>query len=195
MKRADALHLGQPILEHLTSLCYPGKCLFAGSLRRQEDHVGDVEIIAQPILSNDLFGEPLSYSAAIENALQQLRQSKQVSKPLLNGPRYKKFFLGNKAIVLDLFIILPSRTWGILLAIRTGPEKFSRQLVTPRRQNGFLPSSCIVRNGQLWKHNKLIPTPTEQAFFAAIELQWIEPHERNFTSITRKSYIYSTLEA
>jgi len=185
MKQAIARQLGQPILDHLVPLCYPGKCLFAGSLRRQETHVGDIEIIAQPMIPNNLFGQPLPYSPAFEEAIRQLRSRNLTSKPLLNGHRYKKFFLGNKSVILDLFIVLPSRTWGVLLAIRTGPEKFSRRLVTRRNQNGFLPGGCIIKDGQLKKHNITIPTPTEQAFFTAIELQWLEPHKRkNNTEIS-----------
>jgi DNA polymerase/3'-5' exonuclease PolX len=66
------------------------------------------------------------------------------------------------------------RNYGCILAIRTGPADFSRQLVSRlhstqlRQQDGYLK----------YKDGTIYHCPDEQAFFRACGVEWIEPAER-----------------
>lgn len=57
----------------------------AGSLRRQKAQVGDIEIVAVPVMQRDLFGE-VTEQSAIDTLLSTLPV--QVLK---NGQKYKQF--------------------------------------------------------------------------------------------------------
>lgn len=96
-------------------------------------------------------------SAALASGVEDIRRW---------GPRYKRFYvwinddLGVMAV--DLFITTPS-AWGAIFTLRTGPEDFSRALVTrikyrtPYRQEG----GCLV----LKATGESVATPSEEVYF------------------------------
>lgn len=86
-----------------------------------------------------------------------------------------------QGINLDLFLVIPPAQWGVLSVIRTGPARFSQQCVTPRTKNGWLPSDCIVRDGQVFRGEKEIRMPEEIDFLKFLGLDWIEPADRQST--------------
>ena len=79
---------------------------------------------------------------------------------------------------LDLFIA-DEDNLGNILAIRTGNAEFSHQLVTPRNQGGLMPSYLKQKDGYLWNGNNQIVCRTEQEFFDALGIPFVEPRERN----------------
>ncbi|GAP11116.1 hypothetical protein BECAL_02301 [Bellilinea caldifistulae] len=154
-------------LEMLAPFCK--RIEIAGSIRRRKSEVGDIEIVAIPLMVRDLFGNPNGYF--------------NLSLPapaIKNGERYKQYILP-EGINLDLFIVLPPAEWGVIFALRTGGAEFSKKLVTPKRYGGFLPSAYVVRDGAIHhvENGETLHTPEENDFFNLCGIGWIKPEERN----------------
>ena len=105
-----------------------------------------------------------------------------------NGPRHKRLLIregfkhwNSVACVLDLFIA-DEANWGNTLAIRTGDADFSRMLVTPRRAGGLMPGHLAQHDGSLWHGDERIDCLTEERFFEALGLAWVEPQVRNIAT-------------
>jgi DNA polymerase/3'-5' exonuclease PolX len=167
----------------------------AGSVRRRAAEVGDVELLAEPLVlvqSVGLFDEP-SPTDQLAARCELLRVRGDIARELDGrrrpawGPRHKRF--AYRGLGVDLFVVKAPAEYGVLLALRTGPALFSRRLVTVRQAGGFLPSWFVVHDGALWYRGRdddqhperRISTPTEQAFFAALGLRWLPPSERTGT--------------
>ena len=93
-----------------------------------------------------------------------------------NDDKYKRFLFDG--MPLDLFIA-DEDNLGNILAIHTGNAEFSRLLVTPRNQGGLMPSYLKQKSGYLWNGNNQIVCRTEQDFFDALGIPFVEPRERN----------------
>lgn len=175
----------QDIAERLVSLLEPGCELItiAGSLRREKPEVKDIEIVAvpsmRPVDSVDLFGTPEGKEVnELDERINELVRIGQLHfDPITkrNGERYKRFMVSG--IAVDLFIADDSN-YGNTLAIRTGNADFSRLLVTPRRNGGLMPGNLKQADGYLWRGDELVECPTEEAYFEALGIQWIEPAVR-----------------
>lgn len=146
----------------------------AGSIRRQKPLVGDIEIVALPIVRTEynLFGEPGPPQSVLDD-----QNWAALGRVIKNGSRFKQIVFSN-GLTLDLFIVMPPAQWGVIYAIRTGPADFSRWIVTPRKHGGVLPSDCRVRNGAVWRAGKIIPMPEEINFLEFIGLGWVAPEHR-----------------
>ncbi len=171
MKTKIPLELAERIARKYSDMLAPycERIEIAGSIRRRKAEVGDIEIVAKPLSTFDLFGSPNGYH--------------DLTLPLpavKNGQRYKQYALP-EGINLDLFIVLPPAQWGVIFALRTGGAEFSKKLVTPKRYGGFLPSVYVVKDGAVHRvdSGEMISTPEESDFFNLCELGWIKPEERN----------------
>lgn len=157
------------------------RIVIAGSIRRGKTEVKDIELVALPIKhmlaeAFDLFGstEQRESNLLIE-CVEELIASGTLKLDLVvrrNGAKYKRFM--NEGIICDLFIVEPMN-YGNILAIRTGNAEFSRALVTPRRQGGLMPGNMRQKNGYLWHGDELIACPTEEKFFEALGIPFVEP--------------------
>jgi DNA polymerase/3'-5' exonuclease PolX len=175
----------QDIAERLVSLLEPGCELItiAGSLRREKPEVKDIEIVAvpsmRPVDSVDLFGTPEGKEVnELDERINELVRIGQLHfDPIVkrNGERYKRFMVSG--IVLDLFIA-DNSNYGNTLAIRTGNADFSRLLVTPRRSGGLMPGNLKQADGYLWDGNNIVECPSEEAYFEALSIRWVEPMVR-----------------
>lgn len=170
MKTKIPLELAERIARKYSDMLAPycERIEIAGSIRRRKAEVGDIEIVAKPLSTFDLFGSPNGYH--------------DLTLPLpavKNGQRYKQYILP-EGINLDLFIVLPPAQWGVIFALRTGGAEFSKKLVTQRRYGGYLPSNCFVKDGVIHLiTGETISTPEESDFFNLCGLGWIQPEERN----------------
>jgi DNA polymerase/3'-5' exonuclease PolX len=172
-----AMSIAVPIVDVLRPMCE--KVEICGSLRRKKEDVGDIEIICLPKLEpeKDFFGHVVSYHNRVEDVMRNMITG-GAAEPLTNGPRNKRLFLPRHQIVLDLFIVLPPAQWGYLLAIRTGPAKYSKKLVTIRQHGGYLPSNLKAKDGAVWSGSKYIEMPTEQSFFDVLGIEMPDPWKR-----------------
>ncbi len=168
---------------------YAERGVIAGSIRRKSATVKDIEIVLEPRLEAivvDLFGGTVTRNT-FDDRCDELKGMGILTDRLDKnghpawGSKYKRAMFGD--VPLDLFSVLPPAQWGVILAIRTGPWRFSQSLVTQRNKGGLLPNDMYVREGALWvkawgEEPELIPTPTEESFFAAIEMPCLEPWKR-----------------
>lgn len=188
MRYVTAKYIADNLMIGLTAFCE--RIEIAGSLRRQKENVGDIEICAVPRLyhERDLFGNV--YHTI--NLLEEHYDFHRLGAVLKNGPRYKQIAM-LEGINIDLFLVLPPAQWGVIHTIRTGPAEFSHWIVTRRKHGGALPDDCHVEDGQVirggrqsedadgnffWSGGDTIPMPEEQDFLDFLGLGWIEPHDR-----------------
>jgi len=123
------------------------------------------------------------------------------------GIKRAVFFQGNDYAPVDLFQVIAPVQWGLIYAIRTGPSDFNHLLVTSRWFGGACPKGRKVAGGRVWDMGRLspdqqrelaaipapkfarlaeagrlpvemIPTPTEESFFAALGVPCWPPEQR-----------------
>lgn len=172
-----AKRIADELIERLRPACFQVE--IAGSIRRRSPWVHDIEIVAEPLweVIPNLLGDATHYHSRLDDALDDL-QDELILRSFPNakqGNRFKQFAIAPTGIKLDLFIVRPPAQWGAIMAIRTGPAHYSHWLVTPQRQGGAMPSYLRQRDGALWDGDELIPTPTEAAFFAALDIHTVPP--------------------
>lgn len=159
-----------------------------GSIRRGKADVGDIEIIAIPKTRTEqvgLFEDQTVVVDELDEFLSMLHEGGVVANRLDKngraawGSKYKRllFNVDGRSFPLDLFCVVPAQ-FGVIFAIRTGCAEFSHKLVTPRLLGGWLPTGLRVKDGALWDGERMIETPTEQAFFEAVSVQWLLPELR-----------------
>lgn len=174
----QALIIGQHFLGLLCSACQ--RIELAGSLRRKEPMIGDIEIVALPWFEpeRDMFGLETGHKISCLDSQLDIVLPYPEKALIKNGSRYKQIYLPGDDITVDLFIQLRPETWGVNFALRTGSQDFSTWLVTKRRQGGACPSHLQVSDGLLLHESRIIPTLEESDFFEALQLKWIPPEER-----------------
>jgi len=170
MAYAQAMSLANDFVTAIRPFCE--RVEIAGSLRRGEAKVGDVEIVVAPLTRTvqGLFG-PME-----ENALLTFPWSAW-GRLERGGDRYKRI-LTAQGIALDVFIVLPPAQFGVIHLMRTGPRGFSQWFVTPRKRGGGLPSYLKVREGAIWHGKEIVPTPNEEDVFRVLGMDFIPPSER-----------------
>lgn len=146
----------------------------AGSIRRERETIGDIEIVCVPAPMTDLFGKEF-YTAGYLEALLREAGFREFVK---NGELCKQFFFERYQVNVDLFTTTPPQ-WGLILALRTGPAEWSHRLVTRRNKGGLCPSRMTVQDGRLWDgQGNAIDTPEESDVFRAMGLEWVDPEAR-----------------
>ncbi|MGC1272139.1 MAG: hypothetical protein WBC44_00425 [Planctomycetaceae bacterium] len=177
--------------EQIVRLLQPAceRLAVAGSLRRECDRVRDLDLVLVPKLlptPGRLFDDGelvpalddlLARTIAHRNAgLTRPRDAK-------NGPRHKELRYGRRKV--ELWIVLPPATWGVIFALRTGPADFSRLLVTAECYGGAMPVDHRVTAGRLMHAGRQVPTAEESDFFRALDLPTLPPRERTAESLSR----------
>lgn len=187
-----AFAAAMPAAEYLRRLLEPSceRIEIAGSLRREEPFVKDIELVAVPLTEQvrvpGLFEDTLDIvdhleqriaEALAEGWLQERdveihRKDGRVESGRRMGERYKALVYMD--VPVDLFIVRPPAEWGVVFTIRTGPAEWSHRLVT-ECQRFFL----RVEHGQLLHFGKPIACSEERDFLAAIGQPWVEPRDRH----------------
>jgi len=171
------LHIARYYAELLVKQIEPAceRVEIAGSIRRQKPMVGDIEIVAIPKPSVDLFDNKSYCPDIVYRAIQGV---------MLHPPRFEKqgqFYARFKFFGMDtdLFITTPEK-WGCIFLIRTGSADFSRRIMTRKWQGGYCPDNLSFRDGRMWSADSTEPldTPEEIDVFRNLGLGWIEPENR-----------------
>lgn len=185
---AHAETIANELVDILAPTC--DRIKIVGSIRRRRDMVADVELLVIPkieVVAYDLFGEPTQTVDRFNEACKVLHGNGDITDRLDKngrpawGSRYKR--VKYNGFPVDLFSVMDPDSWGVLMMIRTGSAEFSRNNVTQKRMGGVLPNDKFVKDGSLYRLNRdgssdVIPTPTEESFFAAIDSPWIPPERR-----------------
>ena len=149
---------------------YCDRIQVAGSIRRQKENIGDIEMVVIQKPSLDLFGELVISAEPVKSAL---LAAGYILK--LGGNKYLKCLAGN--VQCDIFITTPEQ-WGVIYTIRTGSADFSHRLVTPKMHGGLMPSNMRVKDGRVWIGETVQETREEIDVFNLFGLGWVEPKER-----------------
>ncbi|TYP92046.1 hypothetical protein LX73_2292 [Fodinibius salinus] len=153
----------------------------AGSIRRQEPYVGDIEIICIPKVGNvappgELF--PTEANKVIHHIKmnrQEIVGDCRGYKINKGGNRYYQFmYLGMQ---VDLFMTTPKQ-WGRMLAIRTGPAEFTKKMARRWKDLGYkgVDGELVYTDGK--EHRSTPKFPTEKSFFKFLRWDYIEPQNR-----------------
>lgn len=160
----------------------------AGSIRRRSPDVGDIEIVAIPrrrtevipgLLEDDT-REVDELQGAIETLLDVGMLAPHPTDPK-RGERYTKLLHRPSGLQVDIFWAR-QETWGLILAIRTGPADWSRRLVTIARARGYHVAGGELHRGMLGcpvgRTCELAPVPEERDVLSLLGLPWQDPEER-----------------
>jgi DNA polymerase/3'-5' exonuclease PolX len=162
------LPIAQGIVNRLAANCK--RIEIAGSIRRQKNMIGDIEIVAVP-------------TEALYAQLDELLASGKIGhKPRKAwGNKLCSFVFDTKAgdpIQVDLFLQPDPATWGVNFMIRTGSSEFSHHMVTRRDMGGWMPNCFQVEGALVWWNEKVIPTLEEKDVFALWGMDYVQPEHR-----------------
>ena len=176
------LRRAQSIAERFNTYLAPyvSKMCVAGSVRRECDFVGDIEVVCVP-------KDEFSMGQAFPEGYPGLK---------VNGSRLKRFIYVDKGVQIELYIS-NERDYGRILAIRTGSSAFSHINLALRwnrlgwcgTEDGLRrKSECDKKS--TWKikpEYKASPTlppvfDTEEKFFEFLGVEWIHPKARSWVS-------------
>jgi DNA polymerase/3'-5' exonuclease PolX len=175
-----AQDLAARVVDELQPACE--RIEIAGSIRQCRPDVGDIELVAIPRLGGDLFGDPDGAENLLWYEVERLIREGRLAPGERTGPKHRQLVLVRSGVKLDLYTA-DEDTWGVMLAIRTGPSSYSTSIVTPRSRGGLLGNGLKVHAGRLWPIREdggagpAIPTPTE-ADFLAFAGGWVGPEDR-----------------
>lgn len=195
-----ATRLADELVELLSPVCE--RIEIAGSIRREQEDVGDVDLLCIPRFSAgprpgalmlDLFEpEPTVHRNLLDERCAELLALGLFEHRLdVNGRKSWGSSL-KKAIYRGLALDICSataETWGYWLAVRTGPADFSRRLVTDRRYPGGLcPHHLHFKGGRLRRRDteETLDTPDEIELFHALGVMYLPPIVRTGTVEPRR---------
>lgn len=169
---AQVMRVAEVLIDSLRPACH--RIEVAGSLRRQKERVGDIEIVAIPKPHTNLLGEPLD-SSEVDDWF--------AGKPVAlhkNGQKYKAFsFEWQPGWTFKVDLFLPNhKTWAVVYTLRTGSSEFSKRMVTMKGMGGYMPPQYRVQDGRVWSAGMLIETPEEEDIFARWGMEFVVPKDR-----------------
>lgn len=184
------LHKAQAIADRIVAQLVPScnRVLIAGSVRREQPEVKDIEIVVLPKYRDpdeslwDLPGQTEQFFAAVKGL-------GDIKKGSPDG-RYVQVH-SHQGIMIDLFIPQPFDFWRIF-AIRTGSRAYSQNVIARGwNQKGWVGTADGLRlelecerRGKAWKcvtiNPHLPPTwASEEQFFEWLGVPFISPSERD----------------
>ncbi|MCW8896874.1 MAG: hypothetical protein OQJ96_13505 [Flavobacteriales bacterium] len=167
MKLEEALPIAERALELIKPHCFRAK--IAGSIRRRNADVKDIEIVAIPKpyergLLSELFESDL---ATVVNQWEKVKGEMVYGKV-----KYTQRILP-EGIKLDLFFATPEN-WGLIYAIRTGSAEYSHKVLA----RGWVKQGYRSENGYLMKDGKQVNVYEEEDLYRLIRIPWITPEFR-----------------
>ena len=161
--REKALILAEGVVNWLRSYC--DKIEIAGSIRREKEIVGDIEIVCQP---HNRHGLDVALSTLIEN--------ESIRKGLRWGDKLKSFFISG--VTCELYIG-DADNFGYLYWLRTGPSDGNTFVMTRmmieksamRFDKGYGWLCEYVGDNPTYKHK--LSLPDEQTVFEAMGFETV----------------------
>jgi DNA polymerase/3'-5' exonuclease PolX len=169
----DAKFLAEKVCLVLQPLC--DKIEVAGSVRRGKSEVGDVDIVALPKavdLPGGLCGVVKVDPSTVWKNLIPKALVKSGLKLEVSGKELHRFSFPS-GLQVDVYRAR-SKTWGVILLIRTGSKEHNVKLCTLARSKGLMLSAS---QGVIENHN-IVACRTEEGIFSALGLKFVEPKDR-----------------
>lgn len=160
----EAKAIADKIVELLKPHCL--RIQIAGSIRREKEIVGDIEIvcITKPY-ETGLFEDGF---ASVVNQWQKIKGELKYGET-----KYTKRILP-EGIQLDLFIA-EEGNWGSILAIRTGSADYSHKVLA----SGWVARGYKSIGGYLIQNGKTYEVREEKDLFDRLGIPYTEPKDRN----------------
>lgn len=156
----------------------------AGSIRRVRADVGDIELVAVPIIRTEPDGmfETSSVNRLTERVDYLISTGALRSHPTdpKRGQRYSKLIDGPTGLQIDLFSATAS-TFGLIYLIRTGPRDYSQRFVTDLRRRALHVTGGELHRGSLGCGSspcEVVPTPAERDVYEAAGWPFVQPWMR-----------------
>lgn len=176
MLYATAKRIADEVVELLRPHC--DRIEIAGSIRREQDVVGDIEICCIPKpYETGLFTSGL---ASVVNEWEKVKGELEYGKCKYTQRILPASIIGveGKVVALDLFIA-EHDNFGNIFLIRTGDWEFSKKFM-----GVVLPQRGYKQEGGFLKHkDKIIPCPEEKDLFLRMGIKFIEPKNRNVLAL------------
>jgi hypothetical protein len=153
--------------------------------------IGDIEIVCVPQFAapdGQLFDDGLRESR-LDGHVRHLCDtggtylSFSIGERKADGPRHKR--LRYRGIPIDLWIVIPPAEWGPIFTLRTGPQEWSKAIVTRKEYGGLCPERMQFKSGQLLYDGNPQPCPEESDVFAKLGIPYHEPHKRTPAALAR----------
>lgn len=166
---ADVLPVAQHIVSQLQPFC--DRIEIAGSLRRQRPMIGDIEIVALPTRTLNLFRQPTDKPTQLDLFLRE-KLGPNLGK---DGDKYKQFTYGRFQV--DLFLPASPDHWACVYLIRTGSHDFNMFIMSYQSRQ----RRVTFRHGQLFERHSETPlhTPDETAVFDHLHMDFVPPEKRD----------------
>jgi DNA polymerase (family X) len=162
----QALEKAYELKEAISPYCL--RVELGGSLRRERPFIGDIELVALPDPTTDLWGQPTDAPTRLDMFLQE---NFKLGK---NGKKQKLF--DYKGFQVDLFLPLSAEHWGCIYLIRTGSHEFNLWLM----QNSYR-WNVRFAEGRLYDRSgsNLLQTPEEADVFKAMGVPFVPVTKRD----------------
>jgi DNA polymerase (family X) len=154
----EAQLLADELIDALKATAAPvDRLVFAGSLRRRKETVGDLDILAT--------------STDPKKVMERFTHMDLVEEVRLSGDT-KSTVLLRGGFQVDLRVV-PANAFGAALQYFTGSKDHNVHLRSLANQKGLK-----INEYGLTRDEKLVPAPTEEEVYAAVGLPWIPPEMR-----------------
>jgi DNA polymerase (family 10) len=169
MRLVDADERIAPLLAHLRGQATIGRLEVAGSLRRRQETIGDIDILATA-------ADPAA-------AMRHFTTYPGVTEVTMSGDTRGSILLGS-GLQVDLRIV-PEESWGAALQYFTGSKAHSVKLRKRAVSMGLSISEYGVveepgdgSEGRKGSEGRRVAGETEESVYAAVGLPWIPPELR-----------------
>lgn len=169
-----------------------------GALRRKEVNINSIEMIASPqIVEKDSYwndhttelGGEIAGPNRLEAGIELLARNGVLKRAQLGmgvtarkaGSPSPSYYLEYKRLPLTIHSIVPPSEWGVEFLLRTGDDDFVDFIIKRAIQRGF-----TLTRGHLEKLGRPFAAPEEADVLRALDLDWIEPENRNRNFIDLK---------
>ena len=172
----EARKVAYDIMVRLTP--YSEKILIAGSIRREREDVGDIELLIVPKfrVAFDMFMEPRDPVDTSDERLANLVKDGVLKRRGAWGHLNKFFTHVLSGIPVDIFVGT-IENWGRDLMVRTGSADFNKRVMSRFHalgKRGHAYGDFAVTHGLA-----TYKAPDEEAMFALLEWDYIEPRRRS----------------
>lgn len=160
------------------------RIIFAGSLRRGQQQVGDVEVVYIPRWEQQkvgLFAEDVKPVNLTDIVLEEMRH-RRLLRPRLGmfnqthwGPRNKLAEHIPSGVPVDLFATSVDCWWNYLVC-RTGGVETCKRIATAAQARGWKWNP--YRDGFTDEAGRSVRVESEEQVFALVGLPWLEPKDR-----------------
>lgn len=182
---ADAIAVAREVVQALKPAVVPDRLIIAGSLRRRNSEVGDVEVLYIPQLLSERDGlfdtrqvnqADLALARLLEAGVLAKRQNSLGSE--IWGEKNKLALHRASGIPVDLFSARPAN-WFNLVVCRTGSAESNVRIAAAAQLKGWKWNP--YGEGFTDRQGNLIPVRSERDAFELIGLPYLEPWQRNLS--------------